>query len=157
MKRKVLLAADESSNSEKAVTYVTETMPSDARVTLLSIIPDSAAACELDAPSLVPLFKKNQEAFCQMEDTKRDNLKNFLYRGKERLVKAGFNPGSINIRIRKKRKGIARDILQEARQGGYDTLVIGRRGMSGVKEFFLGGVSTKVLHHASGMTVIVVD
>jgi len=154
---KILLAVDESRNSKKAVTYVIETMKNDAEITILSILPDAIAACGLDSPTLIPLFKENSQAFCAIEDTKKWKVQKSSKEAKEKMVKAGFSPKNVNIRIRKKRKGIARDILKEAEQGRYDTIVMGRRGLTGVKEFLMGSISSKVLDLASGMAVIVVD
>ncbi|GAF89569.1 unnamed protein product, partial [marine sediment metagenome] len=62
----------------------------------------------------------------------------------------------IAIKMQTKEKGIARDIINEA-HSGYDTIVLGRRGLSGIKEFVLGSISQKVLHSARDMSVIVVD
>jgi nucleotide-binding universal stress UspA family protein len=157
MARKILLAVDESNHSVRAVRYVAETMPCNASVTMLSVVPDMAAACRLEGPSLVPIFKENREAFCSMEDTKRERIKEFMEKAKNGLVKAGFPAKNIRVKVRKKKKGVARDILAEAKEGGYDTIVVGRRGLSGVKEFFLGSVSQKVLQNAANITVVVVD
>lgn len=157
MAKKILVAVDESNHSVRAVRYVADTMPCAATVTLLSVVPDMAAACRLEGPSLVPIFKENREAFCSMEDAKRERIKEFMDKAKDGLIKAGFLSENIRVRIRKKKKGTARDILAEAKEGKYDTVVVGRRGLSGVKEFFLGSVSQKVLQGASHMTVVVVD
>lgn len=46
-------------------------------------------------------------------------------------------------------------ILNEARQGGYGLIVIGRRGLSPLKELFLGSVSQAVLHSAPCPILIV--
>ncbi|MBW1763701.1 MAG: universal stress protein, partial [Deltaproteobacteria bacterium] len=54
------------------------------------------------------------------------------------------------------KKGIARDIISEARSG-YGTVVIGRRGLSGIEEFFLGSVSQKVLHSLRAISIIIVN
>lgn len=46
-------------------------------------------------------------------------------------------------------------ILTEAREGGYDLIVLGRRGLSPLKELFLGSVSQAVLHRAPCPVLIV--
>ena len=46
-------------------------------------------------------------------------------------------------------------ILTEARQGRYEMIVLGRRGLSPLREFFLGSVSQAVLHGAPCPVLIV--
>ena len=48
-------------------------------------------------------------------------------------------------------------IIQEMKQGNYDTVVIGRRGTSARVESFLGGVAEKVAREAYGRTLCIVD
>jgi nucleotide-binding universal stress UspA family protein len=50
---------------------------------------------------------------------------------------------------------IARDIIAEA-QAGYEAVVMGRRGLSAIAEFFIGSVSQKVLHGTKDLSVILV-
>ncbi|MDY6838226.1 MAG: universal stress protein [Thermodesulfobacteriota bacterium] len=157
MAKRILLAVDESKNAMKAVNYVAKSMQPEGHVTLFSVIPDPTAACGLDSPSLTPTFKKNKQAFCAIEETKKDRLKTFMEKAKKVLVEAGFASKDVTTRIRKKKVGIARDILKEAQQGKYDTLVIGRRGLSSVKQFLFGSVSNKVVQLAKKVSVIVVD
>ncbi|HUU40909.1 MAG TPA: universal stress protein, partial [Desulfatiglandales bacterium] len=72
------------------------------------------------------------------------------------LLKGGFKEENITVKAHPKKIGVARDIIKEA-NSGYDAIVLGRRGISGVKEFILGSVSQKVLHMARGVSVILVD
>ena len=157
MAKKILVAVDESKSSMKAVKYVARAMEKTGTVTLFSVLPDATAACGLDGPSLVPLFKGNRQAFCAIEDTKKETVKRFMEDGKAVLVEAGFPSKNVAIKIRKKKVGIARDILKEAQHGKYTTLVIGRRGLSGIKQFLMGSVSNKVVALAKKVSVIVVD
>ena len=157
MAKKILIAVDESKNSMKAVNYVARGMEKTGSVTLLSILPDATAACGLDSPSLTPLFKQNVKAFCAIEDTKKHSVKAFMEKAKQTLAKSGFPAKNIAIKIRKKKAGIARDILKEAEQGKYTTIVIGRRGLSQIKQFMLGSVSNKVVQLAKRVSVVVVD
>ena len=50
----------------------------------------------------------------------------------------------------------AMDILREAQEGGYGTIVMGRRGLSKVREFLLGRVTNKVLQGAENFAVWIV-
>jgi nucleotide-binding universal stress UspA family protein len=50
----------------------------------------------------------------------------------------------------------APDILKEARDNGYGTIVLGGRGISALKEFFLGIVTAKILYNSFGLTVWIV-
>ena len=47
--------------------------------------------------------------------------------------------------------------MKEAQRGKYDTIVIGRRGLTGIKKFMFGSVSNKVVKYADLAAVIVVD
>ncbi len=157
MAKKILLAVDESENSQKAVDFVAVSMNKDASVTVLSILPEPSAACGMDSPSLVPLFKESRQAFCTIEEGKRELLRQGADKAKAKLVAAGFKAESITVNIKKRDQGIARDILAEARKGGYDVLVLGRRGLTGIKEFLFGSVSNKVAQAATERTVVIVD
>lgn len=157
MAKKILVAVDESKNSLKAVNYVAKAMQPTAMVVLFSVIPDPTSACGLDSPSLTPIFKDNIQTFCAIEDSKKDSVKSFMEKAKRVLVESGFPSKNVATKIRKKKVGIARDIVKEARQGKYDTLVVGRRGLSGIKEFLFGSVSNKVVQLATKVSVIVVD
>ena len=157
MANKILLAVDNSKNALKAIKYVAKTVRPMSTVTMLSVLPDPTAACELDGPSLAPIFKANVKTFCTIEDAKKSAVEGFMEEAKKTLVKAGFSAKNVAIRIRKKKVGIARDVLKEAQQGKYDTLVIGRRGLTGIKQFVFGSVSNKIVQLARSIAVIVVD
>lgn len=157
MAKKILLALDNSKNSLKAVKYVGNALNKGAVITLLSILPDATAGCELDSRSLTPIFKKNMKTFCTIEEAKKISVQGFMDEAKKLLVKAGFPSKNVTIRVRKKKAGIARDILKESERGKYDTIVIGRRGLTGIKQFVFGSVSNKVVKYAQNASVIVVD
>ena len=157
MAEKILLAMDDSENSLKAVDYVAKGMQPTASVTLFSVIPEASSACGLDRPSLSPIFKDNIKTFCAMEDRKKDVVKVSMEKAKQLLVQSGFPSKDVKIKIQKRKVGIARDILKEAQHGKYDSLVIGRRGLSGIKQFVLGSISNKVVQLAQDVSVIVVD
>ena len=61
------------------------------------------------------------------------------------LLDAGFPDDKpddkIELKIQNKKVGIARDIIAEAGKGKYDTVVVGRRGLSATAAFVLGSIS----------------
>lgn len=48
-----------------------------------------------------------------------------------------------------------RAIIEAAREAEADLIVLGSKGLSGIREFFLGSVSHKVLKHARGSVLVV--
>ncbi len=76
---------------------------------------------------------------------------------KRKLVSAGLDSANIYGKILTDKPSRAGGIIAEAKAGGFGTIVVGRRGLSAVEEFFIGRVSRKVLHMAKKMAVWVVN
>jgi nucleotide-binding universal stress UspA family protein len=74
-----------------------------------------------------------------------------------RLQSAGLNRDRISSKIRSGVASRAEAIVEEARKSGCGTIIVGRRGMSRVREFFMGRVSKKVLQLAKWNAVWVVS
>ena len=156
MSAKILVAFDDSENAMRAVDYVARFLAKDSRVTLFSVIPDTAALCDMNSPELIPYFKSQRDAFCVLEDKKKEILTGAQLKARTLLVTNGFAEKQIQVKSGPKKKGIARDIAAEA-QLGYDLIVVGRRGMSGIKEFLLGSTSQKILHLAQEVSILIVN
>jgi len=81
----------------------------------------------------------------------------FLEQAVGRLEKAGLRPDQISTKTASGVASRAKAIVEEAKNGGYGTIVVGRRGLSRVEEFFMGRVSNKVMQLAQAMAVWVVS
>ena len=81
----------------------------------------------------------------------------FLEQAVGRLEKAGLRPDQISTKTASGVASRAKAIVEEAKNGGYGTIVVGRRGLSRVEEFFMGRVSNKVMQLAQEMAVWVVS
>jgi nucleotide-binding universal stress UspA family protein len=156
MSQRILIAFDDSDNAMRAVTYIARSMSRDSQVTLFSVVQDTATLCDMNSPELTPYFKSQQEAFCLLEDKKRQLLAEAQGKAKALLVANGFAEAQIQVKSELKKKGIARDIAAEA-ESGYDLVVIGRRGSSGIKEFFLGSISQKILQLVHSTSILIVN
>nr|CBX27310.1 hypothetical protein N47_H21320 [uncultured Desulfobacterium sp.] len=67
----------------------------------------------------------------------------------------GFPEQSIEIKFQHIEKGVARDIIDEARNG-YSAVVLRRRGMGGLTSIILGSVAVKLLQSLTFIPIIFV-
>jgi nucleotide-binding universal stress UspA family protein len=125
-------------------------------VTLFNVLLDTQALCDMESPELTPYFKSEQSSFCTLEDKKKEVVSQAMQEARRCLVNCGFSPDRVQTRTAVRQKGVARDIIQEAQNGGYSLVVAGKEGLSGIKEFFLGSVPQKIVYGAKSMSVLLV-
>jgi nucleotide-binding universal stress UspA family protein len=74
------------------------------------------------------------------------------------LIQAGFDARDVLVRSPLRYcPSMAECILAERDDTAYDTLVVGRQGISRSEEFLFGSVSSKIVNHAKNCTVWVVE
>jgi nucleotide-binding universal stress UspA family protein len=74
------------------------------------------------------------------------------------LIGAGFAPENVSVRSPLRYcPSMAECILSERDELEYDTIVLGRQGLSRSEEFLFGSVSSKIVTHARNCTVWVVE
>ena len=156
MENRILVAFDDSDNAMRAVEYIAKHFATDSKITLFNIAQDTAALCDMNSPELIPYFKSQQSSFCSLEEKKKSLVDSALQTAREKLIAAGFEDKNVTIKVETKKKGVARDIAKEA-ESGYITIVLGRRGQSGFKDFILGSVSHKVFQLVKDISVLVVN
>jgi nucleotide-binding universal stress UspA family protein len=146
--KKLLVAMDGSENALQAVNFVADTLGGfDFRITLFH-----AVRGERSMPSSIAgLFLPAESA----EDAHK-TMDNAFDRAQHRLMDAGFKQDQIVAKVVTGVPSRAGAIVAEARAGNYGTIVIGRRGLTRVQEFFMGRVSTKVIHTIRNRAVWVV-
>ena len=150
---KLLVALDGSARSRETVQYLASFSPfKNFELVLFSVmsrVPESFYDLRSDdfnpaALSRVRIWENSRKAL----------MEEFMVRSRNKLIAGGFKPEQIEVKIAGKQKGVARDILAEARKG-YDALVLRRRGWANaVLPLALGSVSTKVLDKATDIPVI---
>jgi nucleotide-binding universal stress UspA family protein len=157
MRQKILIAFDDSENAMRAVEHVARYCHPDSEITLFSVIPDYDFKCLMDLTALNPNQLEIHDSICsEMQDQKKRQVELLLHKAKNTLLASGFDENKVNIKIDRKSSNIAGDIVRQAADG-YDTIVMGRRGRSALKEFFLGSISQKVLHAARDKSVLIVS
>ena len=72
------------------------------------------------------------------------------------LTGFGFDRNRVTLKIGHE-DDVARNILEEARDGKHDTIVVGRHGTSRIRRLFGGGVTDHILRDAKGFALWVVE
>ena len=153
-KMKVLVPVDGSDRALNTVRYVARVEPFRNMDIVLfhvfSSIPEGYWDLEKDPRSTSTV---RQVRSWEIEQKKK--IKQYMKQASLFLVKAGVSPESITIKIQNRKKGIARDIIREARNG-YDAVVTRRRGMTRLRRIVLGSVATKLLAQITFLPLILV-
>jgi nucleotide-binding universal stress UspA family protein len=89
------------------------------------------------------------------EVQQRKIIEQYMEQANKLLLKAGYSAESIATKIQNRKKGIARDIIREARNG-YGAVVTRRRGMTGLRRIVLGSVATKLMAKLAFVPLILV-
>lgn len=100
----------------------------------------------------VPL-RDEQEAWFRKE---RESECHVLKKEWETLAQSGFAMSHVAVKYGHE-EDIARNILEEARSGQHETIVVGRQGTSRIKQIFGGGVTDQLLRDAKGFAIWVVE
>jgi nucleotide-binding universal stress UspA family protein len=160
MAHKVIIALDSSKGAWSAVEYVAEAFghTPGIQVTLLHILSGLPPAFWDDGHILEEKEKASRQrlvADWQKEQEKK--WQGLVKKAHERLTKAGIPKDAVVNNFKPKDYDVAEDILNEAEAGGFDTVVMGRRGLGMAKTLLLGSVTHKVVQNAKGCAVIIVE
>ncbi len=147
--KNVLVAVDDSDNARRAVSYVAQLLGGSTgfNVTVLHVVPEAeedyfASDSERDA-----WFKQYQQKVAAMLEDYR-----------QILLKGGVDASHVSVRSPLRYcPSMAECILSERDELAYDTIVVGRQGLSRKEEFLFGSISSKIVTHARNCTVWVVE
>jgi nucleotide-binding universal stress UspA family protein len=145
----LLIAYDGSADARAAVQHAAELFPGD-RVTVLTVwtpfaevIARSGAGAGL-APGLID--------YEEIDEASEKSATERAAEGVELAKQAGLDS---EPRVAAQRTTTAEAILHEARGVDARVIVVGSRGLTGIKSFLLGSVSHAVLHHADRPVVVI--
>ena len=145
---KMLIAVDGSEAAAKGLDFTLNLADKlDAEVQILSVVPPVDSII----PRFIPMAPPSTfytSIIDEMEKRLKTVLSEALKSAKEKTPKL-----KISTRLLKGRP--ADRIIQTAKEEGFDIIVVGSRGLSGVEEFFLGSVSDRIADRASCSVLIV--
>ena len=157
---RMLIAIDGSECSIRAVDYVARQFSCnrDLQITLLHVLPYPPAPFWDDGHVLSEEEKTERNKVIEKWlANQRAKLEPVFGKAVEMLLGQGIGPEQIGKKSVSDSTDVAQSILEEARDGGYRTLVLGRCGLSASKKFLMGSVTTKIVNHGAGLAICVVE
>jgi len=163
IRSRILIAVDDSEPSARALRYVGTLLREarDVQVTLFHVLKpmprellehggseDPAAEVRL-----AKALQQDQENWVRAESVMEYPI---LVQALELFGKTGFPLDRVTLKFGHE-DDIAHNILEEARSGGYGTIVVSRHGSNGMKRFFRAGITDQLLRDGSGYTLWVVE
>ena len=152
MTKKILCAVDNSAYSQEALKTLGDWFNNVPEVAF-RLIHISPLVKQL-RPGEIARVHPDTDSWKEIEISKCQSV---LRISKMILQEKGVPSEKIETVYRIESDNIAEDILDEARSNGIKTIAVGRRGLSEVKRFVLGGVSSRIAQEAVEETVWIFD
>lgn len=155
--RNVLIAFDGSASAMKAVDYVGSQFSGlkDMKVTLLYVVPNVPPQFWDDGHILTPAERQErQEVIDRWFANQKTVMGPHFEKAHRMLTEKGLSPDQVDMRVISDVTTVAEAVVEEAKTGGYRTLVLGRRGAVPI---LTGGLAASVLHKGAGLAVCIVE
>lgn len=156
MRKKILAAVDGSSYSTNSLRYLGQLFrgSTDIHVHLLSLVPASGAG-----PAARDWLSE-EELRNSVGPATRAALaarQRYMEQATDTLKRSGIAEEQVSSEVRLSPGSVADDILRAAREGLYDALLIGRRGIGKLEELIMGSVSSSVLDKSHDVPLWIID
>jgi nucleotide-binding universal stress UspA family protein len=152
--KKLLLAIDGSDHSTYALKYISSMAPfRNMKVVLFNVlnsVPESYLDLEKD-----PQFGHAAREVLAWEMQQKKTIEKFMDEAQQTLLRSGFSKDAVTVKIQNRKKGIARDIIQEAKDA-YSAVIVGRRGTGIYQEIIVGSVATKIVQKLNFLPVMMI-
>ncbi|MDY6904588.1 MAG: universal stress protein [Thermodesulfobacteriota bacterium] len=155
MQRKILIAVDASIHSRNALDYALQVNAQLIRVDFVLVNIQPIISQYLLAEAL-----KRPKAKAELDKVYEENRlasEQLLEDLRKRMIDKGIDPPCVEIKTQPRSDGIAADIVNCAEAGAYDAILVGRRGVSGLQELFMGSVTSNLLAGSKVIPVWIVD
>jgi nucleotide-binding universal stress UspA family protein len=158
--KKMLIAIDDSPNAFKAVEYVAQQFAGtgELEIELVYVLPNLPAIFWDEGHILSTEEKQDRKKVIDkwLADRKAKMAPVFT-KAIDALTGKGISPRQITAKSLSDSTDVAESILEEARDGGYQSIVVGRRGVAAGKNPLIGSITGKIVSQGSGLAVIIVE
>jgi nucleotide-binding universal stress UspA family protein len=149
--KNVLIAIDPSENALRAVDHAAFILfGTDCQIRLYH--------SKRDLRRFIPkeIFEGASELEELWQHAAGQEIAPYIKKAQQMLFKAGMDESQISATVVDGSRKPARDILQEAKRSDCGTVVLGRRGVSGVNDYTTGSIARKVLEDSTDMAIWIV-
>ena len=153
-RKRILLAVDGSEQAFEAVRYVSRLLPTNRMEVVLfhvmTKVPESFWDMEKE-----PTLRKKVGETGAWESQRKKEIQEFMEKARCLFLDQNIPEDAVSIKIQERKVGIARDIIHES-QKDYDGVVVGRWGMSMLKDFLWGSIADKLIGRLINIPLCVV-
>jgi nucleotide-binding universal stress UspA family protein len=158
--RRILVAIDGSESASRVIEYCGKQFSgmSDLSLTLFHVLPNLPPRFWDDGHILTRTEKEARQGVVDKWLGNQKLATAPMFRNAiETLTRAGIPQEQIEMKTIPDSTNEVTSILEEARDGGYLTLVLGRYGLSWIDEHVLGSTTGKIIHRGAGLAICVVE
>jgi nucleotide-binding universal stress UspA family protein len=160
MMKNMLIAIDDSVSAMKAVEYVGRQFggAKDLKVSLVHVLPNLPSIFWDEGHILSEGEKsERQRVVDKWLADRKAKMEPVFKKAADLLNGQGIPEQQIQMKSISDSTDVASSILEEARDGGYQTIVVGRRGIVAGKHLLLGSVTNKIITQGSGVAITIVE
>lgn len=153
-KLNILVAFDGSSQAMEAVRYVSRFFSADNTAVNIFHVAVEVPETFLDLGGDIGFYNAVVPAHAWTCEVKK-NMEAALTKAGGILHRAGFADKAVKTTYHSRKVGVARDIMAESKKR-YDALVLGRSGVSRLKDVVVGTIANKLVSTSGHLPLIVV-
>jgi nucleotide-binding universal stress UspA family protein len=154
IRRKILLAVDGSDQALEAVRYICSVVAPDRTDIVLFSVGIGFPEVFYDMDNN-PLYRSKKTKVMGWLADHQLVIGEFKEKALKIFAVAGFPEDAINVKTQTKKAGILKDIIQESYQD-YSAIVVGRTGVSRLKDLILGSMSHKLAEKIKHIPTVIV-
>jgi len=146
-RKKILVAVDGSDQAFEAARYVSQLfLPNSMEVVLFHSFWEARKD---------PAYRHRHAFIAEWMTEQERAIQEFLERARQLFLEQGVPENVVITKIKERKLGIVRDIVEEC-QGGFDALVVGREGVSKLKDLVWGSIARELIGYPLTIPLCVV-
>ena len=158
--RKILIGVHDKYCSMRAVEYMGKqfSLSGELEVLLVHVLPNLPALFWDEGHILTEAEKQDRQKVVDTWVAKqREMIEPILHSMVRHLVQTGLRQEQVKMKFISGSTDVADSLLDEAKAGGYQTILLGRCGIQEGKHLLVGSIPSKLIQNSAGLAVCIVQ